>query len=149
MLAITIQDLRFRGRQFLIAVGGAGLVFAMTLLLTGLAAGFRVEIVQTVQAMGAQSWVVGAGAAALAVTVVSRVLTGSYLPYLTWTPLLALAISVLALSGLSSVGPTALILARPEGADLGKAWGFAAAVRPTGGSAGCFPAGAQAGAAHG
>jgi putative ABC transport system permease protein len=64
MLAITIQDLRFRGRQFLIAVGGAGLVFAMTLLLTGLAAGFRVEIVQTVQAMGAQSWVVGAGAAA-------------------------------------------------------------------------------------
>jgi putative ABC transport system permease protein len=59
---------------------------------------------------------VGAGAGALAVTVVSRVLTGSYLPYLTWTPLLALAISVLALSGLSSMGPTALILARREGA---------------------------------
>jgi putative ABC transport system permease protein len=56
----------------------------------------------------------GAGAAALAVTVVSRVLTGSYLPYLTWTPLIALVAGVVALSGLSSVGPTALILAAPE-----------------------------------
>jgi putative ABC transport system permease protein len=63
--------------------------------------------------LNATAITVGAGAAALAVTVVSRVLTGSYLPYLTWTPLLALAISVLALSGLSSVGPTALIPA-PE-----------------------------------
>jgi putative ABC transport system permease protein len=66
--------------------------------------------------LNATAITVGAGAAALAVTVVSRVLTGSYLPYLTWTPLLGLAISVLALSGLSSVGPTALILARREGA---------------------------------
>jgi hypothetical protein len=66
--------------------------------------------------LNATAIMVGAGAAALAVTVVSRILTGSYLPYLTWTPLLALAISVLALSGLSSVGPTALILGRREGA---------------------------------
>ena len=65
--------------------------------------------------LNATAITVGAGAAALAVTVVSRILTGSYLPYLTWTPLLALVISVLALSGLSSVGPTALILARREG----------------------------------
>ena len=56
----------------------------------------------------------GAGAAALAVTVVSRVLTGSYLPYLTWTPAIALVTGVLLLSGLSSIGPTALILAAPE-----------------------------------
>jgi putative ABC transport system permease protein len=56
----------------------------------------------------------GAGAAALAVTVVSRVLTGSYLPYLTWTPAIALVAGVLLLSGLSSLGPTALILAAPE-----------------------------------
>lgn len=66
--------------------------------------------------LNATAITVGAGAGALAVTVVSRVLTGSFLPYLTWTPLLTLAISVLALSGLASVGPTALILARPEGA---------------------------------
>jgi putative ABC transport system permease protein len=63
IVAITLQDLRFRARQFLIAVAGAGLVFAMGLLLSGLAAGFSVEINQTVEAMGAQAWVVTAGAA--------------------------------------------------------------------------------------
>src|SRR5580704_6659658 len=61
MLSITLHDLRFRARQFVIAVLGAGLVFAMTLLLSGMAAGFSVEINQTVQAMGAQSWVLAAG----------------------------------------------------------------------------------------
>ena len=61
MLTITLQDLRFRARQFVIAVVGAGLVFAMTLLLSGMVAGFSVEINQTVQAMGAQSWVLAAG----------------------------------------------------------------------------------------
>jgi putative ABC transport system permease protein len=61
MLTITLHDLRFRGRQFVIAMVGAGLVFAMTLLLSGMAAGFSVEINQTVQAMGAQSWVLAAG----------------------------------------------------------------------------------------
>jgi putative ABC transport system permease protein len=62
MLTITIQDLRYRSRQFLIAVGGASLVFAMALLLTGMANGFRLEIFQTVQGMGAQSWVLASGA---------------------------------------------------------------------------------------
>ena len=61
MLTITLQDLRFRARQFVIAVIGAGLVFAMTLLLAGLAAGFSVEINQTVQGIGAQSWVLASG----------------------------------------------------------------------------------------
>ena len=61
MLTITLHDLRFRGRQFVIAMVGAGLVFAMTLLLSGMAAGFSVEINQTVEAMGAQSWVLAAG----------------------------------------------------------------------------------------
>jgi putative ABC transport system permease protein len=64
--------------------------------------------------LNATAITVGAGVTALTVTVVSRALTGSYLPYLTWTPLLALAISVLALSGLSSLGSTALILPAPE-----------------------------------
>jgi putative ABC transport system permease protein len=61
MFTITLHDLRFRARQFVIAVVGAGLVFAMTLLLSGMVAGFSVEINQTVQAMGAQSWVLPAG----------------------------------------------------------------------------------------
>jgi putative ABC transport system permease protein len=61
MFTITLQDLRFRARQFVIAVIGAGLVFAMTLLLAGLAAGFSVEINQTVQGVGAQSWALASG----------------------------------------------------------------------------------------
>jgi putative ABC transport system permease protein len=48
MLTITLHDLRFRARQFVIALVEAGLVFAMTLLLSGMAAGFGVEINQTV-----------------------------------------------------------------------------------------------------
>lgn len=60
MFRITLEDLRYRARQFLIAVVGAGLLFSMSLLLSGMAAGFSVEIDKTVAAMGAQSWVVAA-----------------------------------------------------------------------------------------
>ena len=63
MLWITLADLRFRARQFLIAMLGAALVFAMTLLLAGLSAGFRDEINQTVQGFGATAWVVHSGSA--------------------------------------------------------------------------------------
>jgi putative ABC transport system permease protein len=62
VLAITFHDLRYRSRQFLIAVIGAGLVFAMALLLTGLAESFRTEIDNTVDAAGADAWVVAGGA---------------------------------------------------------------------------------------
>jgi putative ABC transport system permease protein len=61
VLAITMHDLRYRGRQFLIAVVGAGLVFSMALLLTGLANSFRAEVARTVDAVGADGWVVSAG----------------------------------------------------------------------------------------
>jgi putative ABC transport system permease protein len=61
VLAITLQDLRFRFRQFLIAVLGAGLVFSMALLLTGLANSFRAEVRTTIDAIGADHWVVSAG----------------------------------------------------------------------------------------
>ena len=63
MFRITWQDLRFRARQFSIAVIGAGLLFAMSLLLAGMAAGFSVEITKTVDGMGADYWVLGQGAA--------------------------------------------------------------------------------------
>jgi putative ABC transport system permease protein len=56
VLTITLQDLRFRARQFLIAIVGTSLVFSMTLLLSGLAAGFSDEIHQTIQGLGAQNW---------------------------------------------------------------------------------------------
>ena len=61
MFSITVQDLIFRRRQFLIAVIGAGMVFAMTLLLSGLAAAFSGEIARTVNAVGADRWILPAG----------------------------------------------------------------------------------------
>jgi putative ABC transport system permease protein len=57
VLAITLADLRYRYRQFLIAVVGAGVVLAMAILLSGLAHGFRTEIEHTVNAVGADRWV--------------------------------------------------------------------------------------------
>jgi putative ABC transport system permease protein len=57
MLMITLADLRYRYRQFLIAVIGAGVVLAMAVLLSGLAEGFRSEINSTVGAVGADRWV--------------------------------------------------------------------------------------------
>jgi putative ABC transport system permease protein len=57
MWGITFADLRYRYRQFLIAVIGAGVVLAMALLLSGLADGFAVEIDQTVAGVGADHWV--------------------------------------------------------------------------------------------
>ncbi len=61
MLTITLHDLRYRMRQFLIAVIGAGLVFAMALLLTGLSNSFAVEIDRTVDAIGADAWLLPEG----------------------------------------------------------------------------------------
>ncbi len=60
MFGITLSDLVYRRRQFLIATAGAGLVFAMTLLLAGLAAGFGVEINQSVSGFHSDAWVVKA-----------------------------------------------------------------------------------------
>lgn len=60
MLAITLSDLRHRRRQFLIAVVGAGLVFALALLLSGLVAGFHNEIRRTVGSFHADTWIVPA-----------------------------------------------------------------------------------------
>lgn len=62
MLAITLADLRHRYRQFLIAVVGAGMVFAIALLLTGMVNGFHNEIDRTVESAAADGWVVTEGA---------------------------------------------------------------------------------------
>ncbi len=62
MLGVTFADLRYRYRQFLIAVFGAGAVLAMALLLAGLAGGFSAEISRTVGGVGAQSWVLSGNA---------------------------------------------------------------------------------------
>lgn len=56
MLSVTFADLTYRYRQFLIAVVGAGVVLAMAVLMSGLAAGFKVEIQRTINAVGADQW---------------------------------------------------------------------------------------------
>jgi putative ABC transport system permease protein len=57
MVAVTMADLAYRYRQFLIAVVGAGVVMAMALLMSGLAHGFSTETSQTVGGVGADRWV--------------------------------------------------------------------------------------------
>jgi putative ABC transport system permease protein len=61
MLAITLFDLRFRSRQFLIAVIGTALVFAIGLLNSGLANSFQVEITRFTASFHADRWFVPAG----------------------------------------------------------------------------------------
>ncbi len=62
MLTAALRDLQWRKRRFVIAIVGTGLVFAMTLVLTGLANGFRVEATRTVDSLGLDSYLVKSGA---------------------------------------------------------------------------------------
>jgi putative ABC transport system permease protein len=62
MLFAALRDMQWRTRRFVIAIASTGLVFAMTLVLTGLANGFRVEAERTVDSMGVDAFVVRAGA---------------------------------------------------------------------------------------
>ena len=62
MLFAALRDMQWRRRRFVIGVLSTGLVFAMTLVLTGLANGFRVEAERTVDSMGVDAFVVKAGA---------------------------------------------------------------------------------------
>lgn len=57
MVVVTLADLGYRYRQFLIAVVGAGVVMAMALLLAGLAGGFSAETARTLGAIGAERWI--------------------------------------------------------------------------------------------
>ncbi len=63
MLFAALRDMQWRRRRFFIAIVSTGLVFAMTLVLTGLANGFRVEAQRTVDSLGVDGFVVRAGAA--------------------------------------------------------------------------------------
>lgn len=63
MLTAALRDLQWRKRRFVIAIIGTGLVFAMTLVLTGLANGFRVEANHTVDSLGLGAFVIKSGAA--------------------------------------------------------------------------------------
>jgi putative ABC transport system permease protein len=63
MLFASLRDMQWRMRRLVIAVVSTGLIFAMTLVLTGLANGFGVEAQRTVDSMGVDTFVVKAGAA--------------------------------------------------------------------------------------
>jgi len=57
MWLITLRDLQWRRRRFAIAIGATAMVFAMALVIAGIAASFRAEAVRTVEAIGADAWV--------------------------------------------------------------------------------------------
>lgn len=63
MLRVTLRDLQWRRRRFVIAIVGTSLVFAMTLVLTGLSNGFRVEADKTVDDLGFDNYLVKSGPA--------------------------------------------------------------------------------------
>jgi putative ABC transport system permease protein len=63
MLIAALRDLQWRRRRFIIAVIGTGVVFAMTLVLTGLSNGFDIEAENTLDASHIDTWIIPAGAA--------------------------------------------------------------------------------------
>ncbi len=58
MLFVSLRDLQWRRRRFLIGVLAAGLVFALTLLMSGVSASFDNEIAHSVAAFKVDSWIV-------------------------------------------------------------------------------------------
>jgi len=62
MWLISFRDLQWRRRRFAIAVLGAALVFAMTVLMSGLGSSFHSEAQRTLNAIGADAWVLPQGA---------------------------------------------------------------------------------------
>lgn len=57
----TLRDLEWRRRRFIVAVVGTALVFAVTLLIGGLADSFRAEARHSVEALGIDQWVAKKG----------------------------------------------------------------------------------------
>jgi putative ABC transport system permease protein len=62
MLIAALRDMQWRRRRFVIAILSTAIIFAMTLVLTGLANGFRTEADKTVNSLGVDQFVVKAGA---------------------------------------------------------------------------------------
>ena len=62
MLITALRDTQWRLRRFVIAAVGTGLVFALTLIITGLTLGFRVEAQRVVDSLGIDSYLVPTGA---------------------------------------------------------------------------------------
>ena len=92
MLIAALRDLQWRQRRFLIAVLGMALVFAMTLLMTGVSAGFDAEATRTMRSFGADGWLVREGASG---------------PFLGAAPVASdVAAAVAVIPGVTAVSPT-------------------------------------------
>ena len=63
MLFAASRDMQWRKRRLVITILSTGLIFGMTLVLTGLANGFRVDARHTIDSMGIDEFVVKTGAA--------------------------------------------------------------------------------------
>ncbi|MGA2211057.1 MAG: ABC transporter permease [Acidimicrobiales bacterium] len=61
ILLASLRDLQWRSRRFALAALAAGLVFGVALMMSGVANSFSVEITNTVNILGASSWLVRAG----------------------------------------------------------------------------------------
>ncbi len=62
MLITALRDVQWRLRRFIIAAVGTGMVFAMTLILTGMMTGTRVEAQRLVDSIGIDRYLIKAGA---------------------------------------------------------------------------------------
>ena len=60
VLFVSLRDLQWRRRRFLIGVLATGLVFALTVVMSGVNASFHNEINRTVNAFAADKWIVPA-----------------------------------------------------------------------------------------
>ena len=62
MLFVSLRDLQWRLRRFVIGVLATGLVFALALLISGVSGSFQQELTRTVAAFNADSWLVSSSA---------------------------------------------------------------------------------------
>ena len=62
MLITALRDTQWRLRRFIVAAIGTGMVFALTLILTGLTHGFRVEAQRVVDSLGIDTYLIPTGA---------------------------------------------------------------------------------------
>lgn len=62
MLRAALRDLQWRWKRFVIAMIGVALVFAMGLIMTGLATSFSTEVDRTLNSIGAERWAVASDA---------------------------------------------------------------------------------------
>jgi putative ABC transport system permease protein len=58
MILASLRDLQYRFRRFLITILGTALVFALTLLISGMSSAFDLEVARTVDSLAVDGWVV-------------------------------------------------------------------------------------------